>query len=169
MDLLKIATEWARAEVFSTRFFILFALLFLAASVGFWQLGKSEIARAYIIPTLVAGGLLLIIGVGLFFTNKARITQFEKAFYEDSSSFARTEMTRAEGTLREYQTVFKVIPCIIIVAALLILFVPTPIWRAAAISTIAMMIVILLIDGTAHGRMEVYHQQLQAIIEPEED
>lgn len=37
MELVKLATEWAKAEVFSTRFFILFALLFLIASIGFWQ------------------------------------------------------------------------------------------------------------------------------------
>lgn len=52
MELLKFATEWAKSEVFSSRFFILFALLFLSASIGFWQLGKSEIAKAYVIPTL---------------------------------------------------------------------------------------------------------------------
>lgn len=48
----------------------------------------------------------------------------------------------------------------IIVAALLILFVNTPIWRAIGITTIAMLIVILLVDGTAHSRMEAYHEQL---------
>ncbi|MEQ8714253.1 MAG: hypothetical protein RIC80_14625, partial [Cyclobacteriaceae bacterium] len=71
MEILKTAIEWAKAEVFSTRFFIYFAILFLAASVGFWQLGKTEIARAYIIPMLIAGALLLTIGLGLFFTNKS--------------------------------------------------------------------------------------------------
>ena len=65
MELLKLATEWAKSEVFSTRFFILFALLFLVGSVGFWQLGKTDLAKAYIIPTLVAGVLLMTIGLGL--------------------------------------------------------------------------------------------------------
>ena len=72
MELLKLAIEWAKSEVFSTRFFIVFAILFLIASVGFWQLGKTDIAKAYIIPTLVAGVLLMTIGLGLFFTNKSR-------------------------------------------------------------------------------------------------
>ena len=36
MELLKLATAWAKAEVFSTRFFILFAIGFLVASIGFW-------------------------------------------------------------------------------------------------------------------------------------
>lgn len=163
MELLKVAQEWAKAEVFSTRFFIIFAVLFLAASAGFWQLGKTELAKAYIIPLLVAGVLLMTIGLGLFFTNKARITQFEKAYNSDASAFTASEVARAESTLKEYTVVFKVIPMIIVLAALIIFFINTPIWRAIGITTIAMMIVILLVDGTAYARMETYYKQLISI------
>ncbi len=65
METLKAATDWVKAELFSTPFFILFGLVFMAVSLGFWKLGKTDMARAYIIPTLVAGVLLLIIGLGL--------------------------------------------------------------------------------------------------------
>jgi len=163
MELLKLATEWAKAEVFSTRFFILFAILFLIASIGFWQLGKTDLAKAYIIPTLVAGLLLLIIGSGLNYTNIQRVKQFEKDFKTDASAFYQSEIERSESTLKEYNVVFKVIPILIIVAALLILFINTPTWRAIGITTIAMLIVILLIDGTAHSRIEAYHKELKLV------
>ncbi|WP_339703624.1 hypothetical protein [uncultured Marixanthomonas sp.] len=162
MDILKTATDWAKAELFSTPFFILFALVFIAASLGFWQLGKTDMARAYIVPTLVAGVLLLTIGLGLFFTNKSRITQFETAYNTDAPAFIASEITRAEATLKEYNTIaFKAIPIIIIVAALLVLFVNTPTWRAISITTIAMLIVILLVDGTAYARMAAYYKELK--------
>ena len=106
MELLKLATDWAKAEVFSTRFFIFFAILFLIAGVGFWQLGKTDLAKAYIIPTLVAGLLLMTIGLGLFYTNKSRIIQFEKAFNSDTSAFYQSEIERSESTLKEYTVVF---------------------------------------------------------------
>ncbi|RCW89803.1 hypothetical protein [Winogradskyella arenosi] len=163
MELLKIATEWAKTEVFSTRFFILFAIGFLIASVGFWQLGKTDLAKAYIIPTLVAGILLLIIGSGLNYTNIQRVKQFENDFNTDASSFYQSEIERSESTLKEYSVVFKVIPILIIIAALLILFVNTPTWRAISITTIAMLIVILLVDGTAHSRIENYHKELKLV------
>ena len=163
MDILKLSTDWAKAEVFSTRFFIFFAIFFLIACVGFWQLGKTDIAKAYVIPTLVAGVLLMTIGLGLFYTNKSRIIEFETAYTSDASAFVESEIARAESTLQEYKTiVFKVIPIIIIVAALLIIFINTPTWRAISITTIAMMIVILLVDGTAHARIDVYYEQLQS-------
>ncbi|NND63861.1 MAG: hypothetical protein HKN48_11795 [Flavobacteriaceae bacterium] len=163
MEILKLATDWAKAEIFSTRFFIFFAILFLIASLGFWQLGKTNLAKAYVIPTLVAGSLLMIIGLGLFFTNKSRITQFEKAFKADVPAFVQSEIERTESTLKEYSIVFKVIPSLIIIAALLILFINTPTWRAIGITTIAMLIVILLVDGTAHARIEAYHKELKLV------
>jgi len=39
----------------------------------------------------------------------------------------------------------------------------SPIWRASLITTIAMMVVILLIDGTAYARIDVYNQQLLTV------
>lgn len=164
MDILKTATDWAKAELFSTTFFIIAGVLFVAASIGFWQLGKTDLARAYITPTLVAGALLLTIGLGLFFNNKARITQFEKAYNQDPKAFVQSELARAEGTLKEYKNVvFTAIPLIIAACALVIIFVNTPGWRASMITTIAMLIVILLIDGTAHARIDNYNKQLLSV------
>jgi len=164
MDILKIATDWAKAELFSTPFFILFGVLFMAASLGFWQLGKTEMARAYIIPTLVAGALLFIIGCGLFFTNKSRVTQFETAYNKDASAFVASELERAKATLKEYSNiVFTAIPLIIATCALGIMFLNSPTWRASLITTIAMMVVILLIDGTAYARIDAYNQQLELV------
>lgn len=163
MELLKLSTEWAKAEVFSTRFFIFFAIVFLIASVGFWQLGKTDLAKAYIIPTLVAGILLLIIGIGLNYTNIQRVKQFEKDFNTDAPAFYQSEIERSESTLKEYTVVFKVIPILIMVAALLILFINTSTWRAISITTIAMLIIILFIDGTAHARIEIYQKELKSM------
>lgn len=164
MDVLKVATDWAKAELLSTPFFILFGVLFMAASLGFWQLGKTEVARAYIIPALIAGVLLTVIGLGLFFTNKARIDQFETAYNSDAAAFVASELVRAEATLKEYQTVvFTVIPLIIGACAVGIMFLNTPIWRASLITTIAMLVVILLIDGTAYARIDAYNQELLSV------
>jgi len=164
MDILKIATEWAEAEVFSARFFIFFAILFLAASIGFWQIGKSEMAKSYVLPTLIAGLLILAVGVGIFFANKSRITSFAEAFKADPSEFVASEIIRTEKSMGEYRTiVFKVIPLIIVAAALLIVFVDKPLWRAIAITTIALMVVILLVDSNANARIVNYHEQLELV------
>jgi drug/metabolite transporter (DMT)-like permease len=166
MDILKTANIWAKDEIFSSTFFILFGVLFVLATIGFWQLGKSEMARAFIFPSLVAGILLLIIGFGLVYTNKSRIKQFTNAYHQDAAAFVQAELDRAEKTIEEYQTVvFKIIPVIIIISALLILFIDKANWRAICITTLAMMSVILIIDSNAHARMVVYKKQLELVKE----
>jgi len=128
MGILKVATDWTKAEVFSSTFFILFGVMFLLATIGFWQLGKTGFAKAFIIPTLVAGILLLIIGLGLVYSNKSRIANFPAAYERDASAFVQSEITRAEQTIASYQRiVFKIIPFIIIAAALPIVFINKPV------------------------------------------
>jgi len=168
IEILKTATDWAKAEVFSTTFFILFAVMFIFASIGFWKLGITDLARSYIVPTLVAGILLLIIGLGLVFTNISRTVNFPAAYDNNSSAFVESEMVRLEKAANEYRTiVFKAIPIIIAVCALCILFIDKPIWRASMITTIVMMAVILLVDGTANARLESYKTQLELVVKQE--
>lgn len=167
MDILKTAQDWAKAEMFSTTFFIIFGFLFVAAGIGFWQLGKTDIAKAYVIPMLVAGVLVLVIGFGLFFNNKFRVTNFEKAFHEDAPAFVQSETERVDATLKEYKTVFTVIPILIIAAALVIVFLNTPLWRAIGVTTIAMLVILMLVDGTAWDRIKEYKEKL-VLVEKQE-
>lgn len=162
MDILKAATDWAKDELVSTPFFILAGALFLAISFGLWQVGKTDLARAYIIPMLVAGSLLAIIGFGLFFTNKARIDQFKIDHAKNRIAFIDSELARTNATLLEYKNVvFTGIPIIIGICVGILFFVSAPLWRATMITGISMLSVILCIDGLAHARISDYHQQLE--------
>ena len=162
MDILKAATDWAKDELVSTPFFILAGTLFLAISLGLWQVGKTDLARAYIIPMLVAGSLLAIIGFGLFFTNKARMDQFKIDHAENRFAFIDSELARTNATLKEYKNVvFTGIPIIIGICIGTLFFVHLPVWRATMITSITMLSVILFIDGLAHARISDYNQQLE--------
>lgn len=164
MNILTVATEWAKDEIFSSKFFVLGGILFVIASVGFWQLAKTDTARAFIYPTLVAGLLLSAIGIGLWYTNATRLKNFEKDYNTNASAFVESEIIRADKTVAEFKTVvFKAIPIIIAVAALLIVFLDKPIWRAISITTIAMMAVILLVDSNSSTRIEEYGKQLKLV------
>ena len=127
-------------------------------------MGKTGFAKAFVIPTLVCGSLLLIIGLGLVYSNKSRIASFSAAYERDASAFVQSEITRAEQTIASYQRiVFRAIPLIIIVAILFIAFINKPGWQASGITIIAMMVVLMVIDGNAKARMESYHQQLELL------
>ena len=161
MGILKLANNWAKAELISTPFFALAGVVFLAISFGFWQFGKTDLAKAYVVPTLVAGSFLVIIGLGLYFTNKSRIAQFEKSFQTDAVAFVDSEITRTEATLKEYNTVvFTGIPVILVICVLILFFKSGAIWRASMITTIGMLSIFLLIDGLAQARIDTYNKQL---------
>ena len=82
----------------------------------------------------------------------------------EKKGFVKSEIVRSEKTLGEFRTiVFKVVPCIIIAAALLIIFVDKAQWRAIAITTIALMFLILAVDVNSNARIEKYHEQLISI------
>ncbi len=164
MDILSIASQWAKDEIFSSKFFILAAIIFIAISIGFWQLGKSELAKSFTIPTLVCGALLLIIGLGLIYNNHTRLKSFSEAYNSNKIEFVESELERTENTISQTErTIFMIIPIIIIIAALLIIFIDKSIWRATSISIIAMMIVLLLVDSNSHSRIVSYNKALKTI------
>ena len=160
MEIIKLSTEWAKAEVFSAKMVGVLSLLVFMAALGFWQLGKTPMAKAFPWPLLVAGLLLLAVAAGLYFANKPRIVQFEAAFKNDSAAFVQNEIARTEKSKHDLALVFKVLPAIIIAAALFILFAQTPIWRAIGVTTIMLMTLLMLIDSNTDARNTAYHQGL---------
>lgn len=162
MDILKLSTDWAKAEVFSAKMTLLTSLLFFLAAMGFGQLGKTAMAKAFVWPMLVAGVFLVAVAAGLYLANKPRIVQFETAYHSDAKTFIQTEIQRTAKSQNDLTLVFKVLPLIIIAAALLILFVNTPLWRAIGITTLLLMTVLMLIDSNTGARNTGYHQTLVA-------
>lgn len=161
MEIVKFMLEWAKDEIFSSKFFVLFGIVFLSGSFIFFRIGKTLTARAFINPLLICGILLLIIGVGLVYTNYGRLNKFSKASPETIESLTESEKERAEKTLLEYERiVFKVIPLLTCCCAGVIVFMEKPIWRASAIVVLAMFVVILLIDTNAYSRMKEYKNQI---------
>ena len=75
-------------------FFTFFGVMFLMISLGFWFLGKTDIAKAYIYPTLIVGSLLVLVGLGLFYSNYSRISEFSNGFNEKSETFVQSEINR---------------------------------------------------------------------------
>ncbi len=161
MDLLKISLEWAKDEIFSARFFILFGFFFVCASFGFWQLGKQELAKAFIYPLLVCGSLLMIIGIGLTYSNTVRLNSFGKAYDADAQAFTATEIERVDKTMAEFELiVFKVIPFIIIFCALIFVVFDQSLSRGICLSIIGMMVVIMLVDTHSYMRLKEYKKHL---------
>jgi hypothetical protein len=160
MEILKLSIDWAKAEVFSAKILLLLSLLFFLAVLGFWQLGKTAMARAFVFPMFVAGVLVVAVAAGLYFANFPRIKGFETSYNVDAKAFVQKETARTAKSQHDLALVFKVLPLIIVAAALLIVFAGGPLWRAIGITTIALMTVLMFIDSNTDARNTAYHERL---------
>lgn len=160
MDILKLSTDWAKAELFSAKIIWLISLVILLSAVGFAYWGKTAMAKAFVIPLIISGILLIAVGIGLYVANKPRIAQFEKEYKTDATGFIKKEIERTAKSESDFKLVFKILPAIIILAAIFLLLFTSPNWRAISITTIALMTVLMFIDSNTSARNAAYHQQL---------
>ncbi|UWQ20146.1 hypothetical protein [Jannaschia sp. W003] len=161
LDVVRTAADWARAEMLSSAVFALAGAAFLLAAFGFWQVGRTEMARAYVVPMIVAGALLLVLGVGLVLSGRARLAGFPAAHAADAASAIAAEIALAHRALNSYRVaVFRVFPVVVAVCALLIPLLSGPNWRASLVTAIAAVVVAMLVDTNANARLETYRAQL---------
>ncbi|SRR5258708_31914190 len=160
MDIVKLSTDWAKAEVFSAKIVWLFSAVEIMAALGFWYLGRTAIARAFVWPLLLTGLFLIAVGAGLYFANKPRIERFEKEYHRNPDAFVEAEIQRTAGSQRQLALVFKILPAIIIIAALVILLLPAFPWRAIAATTIITAAFLMIVDSNTEARNNAYHAHL---------
>ncbi len=164
MDILNISTQWARDEIFSSKFFVVIAIIFIAVAIGFWQLGKSELAKSFVIPMLVCGALIMIIGIGLIYNNTARLRMFEEEYNRDRVEFVESELSRTASTIVQTKTIIYLwIPILIIIAALGLILLDSPRYRAFFITVIAMMLVLMFVDSNSCSRIVSYRALFESI------
>ena len=160
MDIIKISTDWARSEVFSAKIVWMFSVVEVLAAIGFWYWGRTAIARIFPWPLLVMGLFLVAVGTGLYSANKPRIAQFENEAHRDPKTFLDAEIQRTSESQRELALVFKILPGMIIVAAVVIMLAPATGWRAISVTIILTAAFLMVVDSNTTARNDDYHSQL---------
>ncbi len=168
MDVLRLSTDWARAEVFSAKIVWLASLIVITTSIGFAYFGKTPMAKAYFWPMLVAGLFLVAVGVGLYMANKPRIAKFENEYKANPENFIKSELARAQKSNGELSFVLKVLPMIILLGAVLVIIVSNPTWRAIGITLVLLSLILLMVDTNTDARNAVYLRQLESITKADE-
>jgi ABC-2 type transport system permease protein len=162
MDIIKLSTDWARAEIFSAKIIWLFSFTEIIAAIGFWLWGKTVMAKFFVWPLLVAGIFLVATGAGLYLTNHPRIAKFQTEYNRNPESFLQGEIQRTGNSKRQLALLFKILPAIIIVAAAGILVSSPSLWRAIAITTIITAAFLMVVDSNTEARNNIYNSQLSS-------
>src|SRR5258708_8354854 len=98
MEIIKLSTDWAKAEVFSAKMVGLLSLVVFLVALGFWQLGKTPMAKSFVWRLFVAGLLLLAVSAGLYFANEPPIAQFETAYKKIPAYFIHINLTQTANS-----------------------------------------------------------------------
>jgi ABC-2 type transport system permease protein len=160
MDILKLSTDWAKSEVFSSKVVWLFSLIELSAALGFWYFGRTPMARAFVWPLCIAGLFIALVGTGLFFANNPRISRFENECRLDPKAFVQSEVQRTSKSKGELKLVFKIIPAIIVLAAIVILATSSDTWRSIAIVVIVNTAFLMIVDSNTEARNNIYNYEI---------
>jgi ABC-2 type transport system permease protein len=160
MDILKLSSEWAKAEVFSSKIVWIFSVIEIIAAFGFLYLGKTSMAKAFFWPLLIMGLFLVAVGAGLYFTNNPRVEQFEKQYQSDPDAFVQSEIQRTTKSKGEMVNVLRILPAIILIAAIVLLLVSSPLWRAIAVTIAINAAFLMIVDSNTEARNNFYNTQL---------
>jgi len=93
MDILKIATDWAKIELISNAVFVLASIIFLSVSFALQIYARASHFSTYALPFLIAAILLLILGAGLLFSTWQHSTNLEFQFQQDNRYHMRNKST----------------------------------------------------------------------------
>lgn len=163
MEIIKMSTDWARAEIFSAKVVWIFSIITIVSAVGFYYLGKTAMAKAFVIPLAIIGFLIAIIGTGLYAANKPRVTQFEESYKTDSVAFIQKEIERTSKSNGDFVLVFKVLPILMIVGAAMLLLGKSPYWQTSGLSLVLLAVFLMAVDSNTAARNEAYRQELLKI------
>ena len=163
MDILKLSTDWAKSEVFSSKIVWLFSLIELSAALGFWFFGRTPMARSFIWPLFTAGLLIAFVGAGLYFANNPRIDRFQQEYRLDPNAFVQSEIQRTAKSKGELALVFRIIPAIIILSAAVILLLPGAVPRAISVAVILNTAFLMVVDSNTEARNNIYHYEISTL------
>ena len=117
--------------------------------------------------TPVMASISLVLGIGLTVPNYLRLSSFPGAFQADAAIFIADELARVDKTMNGYNNaLFVIFPAIIMACAVILMIMRTAIWQASAISVIAMIAILLVIDSNANARLGTYKAELEQAQKP---
>ena len=121
---------------------------------------RAEVFSAKIVWLFSLGLFLVAVGAGLYGANNPRIARFENEAQLNPKAFISTEIQRTAKSQHDLTMVFKILPGIIIVAAVVIMLVPGAAWRAISVTIILTAAFLMVVDSNTTARNDDYHTQL---------
>ncbi len=160
MSFLDYTVNWCRGEIFEGWAILTAGFVLLAATLGFWKLGTTELARAIVVPMLAVTLLTLALGGYLVVQNKIRIPAFQEEYRQDPAAFKEQELKRVEGFVSAYKYTFTTAAVIMITAVGLFLLGKSPLLRSVALALMVLSFIVFIVDHFSRERALDYQENI---------
>jgi len=162
MDIIKIASDWAKLELISNSIFVLASVIFLSISFFLHTYARESHFLTYSIPVLVAAVLLLILGAGLMFSTWQHLINLQPQFQQDNTLFIEAELMRAKKTISQYNLAIGLIfPALGLVNFCILLIFQNDHVRASSVTFLVVLVNLIIIDTAAKERLTNYAKHLE--------
>ena len=154
--------RWTRGEIVECWSLAILGACFVGLALLYWKTSTSEQTRALIWPFLVAGGLLLVLGIIGIFLNHARLVSFQAGFDANPVAFAAAEKLRVEGFLSVYQYTLATASLLLACGLGLFWLRHTPVSRGISLALVVVGLGILVVDHLSEANAHRYYAALVA-------
>ncbi|MBT8256272.1 MAG: hypothetical protein KJO23_07010 [Bacteroidia bacterium] len=165
MEFIQHTIEWCRGEIFEGKLSILFGIVILLASLGYWKFGSTDAAKAMFVPLLMVALLSIAIGAYLIQANSKRITHYTEQFEQTPAEFILSEQERTAAFIKWYPYTQYILFGLGILAMLCLILSNKPLLRAIGIALLLLVLYMFTLDHFSEERAYKYRREITKQLE----
>jgi hypothetical protein len=158
MSFIEHTINWTKGEIFEGTIISISGFIFLLSGLAFWKMGTTPHAKTMIVPALIIGILMASVGLSMYFSNQKRITDYQKQYLDNPTSFIQQEKKRVEDFQYMY-VISKVLATVAFVFAIFAFwFTKSPIMQSISMALLTLGLSSLIIDYFSEERATIYYE-----------
>ena len=160
MNFLQHTLDWYNGEAFEASLIGIFGVIVLIVALLFWKLGFTPNAKYLVIPLVVFGLLLSIMGTIGFISNKNKLTELKRTEIINEIEFIQSEAERVEGFQWLYTFTIILAAVSFFLAVCFFIFSNSKQLQAIGIVIILLGLTGLVIDYFSKERADFYYNKI---------
>ncbi|TDQ25753.1 hypothetical protein [Tenacibaculum caenipelagi] len=158
--MIKQTLNWYEGEIFEAKFILAFGIAIVIIAFLFRYFGNTPYAKALLIPLLVAGLIISLIGSLMLMSNQRKMETVEQNFMNDNEQFAKSEKQRVEDFQYLYPLSLGISVVCFFLTFIFLAFTKNMYLHASAIAIALFGLTFIIIDYFSKERANIYYEQI---------
>lgn len=160
MNIIEHSIAWAKGEQFEGMCIAVGGILSIVLAILLWKFGTTINAKSLVIPTLVFGLLLTLMGGFMIYSNGQRQHDFQQSYEKNSIEFTQQEKMRVEDFQFMYPTSLAISVVCFLTTLIAFVWSNNPNFQAIGIVLSVFGLSLIIIDFFSKERAAIYYEQI---------